>query len=293
MSLQLNVGCRTVSVPDPVQGAVIPMRLLYPTRMPQSAQRFGPYEMELALNAPPTIGRFPLLVISHGGGGTSLTHRDLACDLVRAGHAVAMIEHPGNSRIDNSLEGTAGNLENRPRHIRLAIDAALADAAVGDRLSSDLIALIGHSMGGYTALAVAGGRPAAGPHETADGSIRPVAVTRDRRVRALVLLAPACAWFWSEDALIDVDVPILLRTAERDELAHCLHIEYIAGGVRHPARVDHRVVANAGHHAFQSPFPPVMTRPDFPPSQDPPGFQRAAYQPILHAEILSFLENVF
>jgi hypothetical protein len=35
-----------------------------------------------------------------------------------------------------------------------------------------------------------------------------------------------------------------------------------------------------------------MTRPNFPPSQDPDGFDRAAFQPILYAEILSFLRSV-
>ena len=35
-----------------------------------------------------------------------------------------------------------------------------------------------------------------------------------------------------------------------------------------------------------------FTSPTFPPSQDPPGFDRAAFQPILHAEITTFLRDV-
>ncbi len=290
--MDYNVGCRTADVNDPVQGVPIPMRLLYPTRAPERTERFGPYETEVAINAPAESGQFPLLVISHGGGGSPLTHRDLAAYLVRAGFVVALPEHPGNSRTDNSLEGTAANLENRPRHIRLAIDAAFADVAIGALLLPDKAALIGHSMGGYTALAVAGGRPIASPHETVGGQIQPVAVSRDRRVRALVLLAPACAWFWSDRALADIDVPIFLRTAEKDELADHLQVDFIKSGVRDPRQVEHRVVPNAGHHAFQSPFPRSMTRPDFLPSQDPEGFDRAAFQPVLYAEILSFLRSV-
>lgn len=290
--MTFNVGCRIADVADPVQCVPIPMRLFYPTNASERTERFGPYEIKVAVNAPADGGPFPLLVISHGGGGSSLTYRDLAGYLVRAGFVVALPEHPGNSRIDNSLEGTAANLENRPRHIRLAIDAAFADVVVGAVLSRDKVALIGHSMGGYTSLAVAGGRPTASPHETASGQIQYVAVSPDRRVRALVLLAPACAWFWSDGALADVDVPIFLRTAEKDELAHHLHVDFIQRDVRDPGRIDHRAVRNAGHHAFQSPFPPGMTRPDFPPSQDPDGFDRAAFQPVLYAEILSFLRSV-
>jgi hypothetical protein len=62
--------------------------------------------------------------------------------------------------------------------------------------------------------------------------------------------------------------------------------------VRDPRRVDHVVVPGAGHFAFVSPFPPEMVRPGFLPSQDPPGFDRAAYQPVLNGEILGFLRGV-
>jgi len=280
-----------MEVDDSAQGVRIPVRLLYPTRSEESVARFGPYEISVAIDAPLEGDDRPLIVISHGGGGTSLTHRDLAAYLVRAGYVVLLPDHPGDSRNDNSLKGTAANLENRPRHLRLAIDAAFADPAIGARLSPERAALIGHSMGEYTALAVAGARPMAGPHETADGQIHPVSVTPDPRIRALVLLAPACAWLWSEGALADVRVPILMLTAERDEFGAGLHVEYVQR-VPDPARLQHRVIPNAGHHAFQSPFPSQMTRPDFPPSRDPEGFDRAAFQPVLYAEILSFLRSV-
>ncbi len=289
--MDFNVGCRSAKVNDAAQGARIPVRFLYPTRVPERMERFGPYELSVALNAPVEGGRNSLVVISHGGSGSSLTYRDLAACLVRAGFVVALPEHPGNCRHDNSLEGTAENLENRPRHLRLVIDAAFANDAIGARLLRDRVALIGHSMRGYTSLALAGGRPTTGPYEK-EGPGRPVSVLPDRRVRALVLLAPACGWFWPHGALAGVEAPILLFTAERDELGPHLHTGFIELGVRDPAQVDHRVIPGAGHFAFQSPFPPTMTRPDFPPSQDPEGFDRAAFQPVLHAGILSFLRSV-
>jgi len=40
-----------------------------------------------------------------------------------------------------------------------------------------------------------------------------------------------------------------------------------------------------------SKFPPEMTRPDFKPSQDPPGFDRAAIQPELFADVTAFLQR--
>ena len=211
--------------------------------------------------------------------------------LARSGFAVALIEHPGNSRNDDRLAGTVANLENRPRHVVRVLDAALADALLGPRISRDDVAMLGHSMGGYTALAVAGGNPSSLPHESPEGVGRPLAVAHDPRVRALVLLAPATPWFLLEGALSEVDLPILLLTAENDEYAPAFFGALVERGVRSPARVEARVVPLAGHFAFVSPFPPAMVRPDFPPSQDPPGFDRAAYQAVLRADVLAFLRR--
>jgi predicted dienelactone hydrolase len=129
------------------------------------------------------------------------------------------------------------------------------------------------------------------PYQTEDGVARPVTVTHDARVRALVLLAPAVPWFAADGALADVDLPILLRTAEHDEITPAMHTDYVARGVKDPSRVEARVVNGAGHFSFMSPFPASMVRPEFLPSQDPPGFDRPAYVPVLQAEVLEFFER--
>ena len=289
----LNVGCRTASATDDVQGASVPLWFLYPTRATAQTRRFGPYPLDVATDAPVEGDHLPLAVISHGNGGSPWVYRDLAAHLARAGFVVALIEHPGNNRRDDRLSGTAANLANRPRHVRLSIDAAFADAALGTRLSPDGVALIGHSMGGYTAVAVAGGRPTSMPHESPDDLARRVDVTPDPRVRAVVLFAPALVWFCAEDdALSDVDVPVLLFTAGDDELAPGLNSEVVLRGVRDPQRVEHRVVEGAGHYAFLSPFPAAMCDPSFAPSQDPPGFDRAAFHRVMNAEVVTFLRRV-
>lgn len=283
-----NAGWTSAQVNDPIQGVALALHVVYPTLAAALPVQIGPYQIEVAMGAPVDGADLPLVLISHGTGGSSLTHRDLAVGLARAGRVVVLLEHAGNNRADNSLEGTLANLENRPRHVRLAIDAILAHSEIGPRLLDDRAVLIGHSMGGYTALAAAGGRAVAGAPETA-GQVRAVPVSPDRRIKALVLLAPACGWFGAEGALAGVDVPILLRTAEHDALAPHLHAHLVTAGVRDPAQVDFQVVPKAGHHSFQSPFPASMTRPGFPPSQDPAGFDRAAFQPILLGQVLAFL----
>ncbi len=269
-----HVGLRTVDdVDDPVRGVRVPVTLLYPSRTRGEAVRFGPYEIVGARDAAPDGDRMPLVAVSHGTGGSPYVYRDLAAHLARAGFAVALVVHPGNNRDDDRLAHTVQNLEDRPRHLRLALDAAYADALVGPHLQPGAVAVVGHSMGGYTALAVAGGRPMSSPYDAPSGPPRPVPVTPDARVRALVLLAPATVWYAHEGALAEVRAPILLRTAEKDELAPPFFGDLVVRGVPDAARVEHAVVPGAGHFAFLTPFPPHMARPGFLPAQDPAGLR--------------------
>jgi predicted dienelactone hydrolase len=202
---------------------------------------------------------------------------------------VAMPDHPGNTRTDNGRARTLANLEDRPKHIRRVIDWASTESPYAPYLRPDTVAVIGHSMGGYTALALAGGRPTAFAAETPDFQARAVDVAPDDRVTAIVLLAPATAWFKAEGALDRVRVPVLLITAEHDEHTPPFHAEIVTRGV---ATVEHHIVANAGHFSFLDPFPPALTRPDFAPSQDPPGFDREVYHETLNAGVLAFLQRV-
>lgn len=290
-NMERSVGLRRIDLVDPVQHAAIPLVILYPAFGQERIERFGPYSLNAVPGAPIEGEQLSLVVISHGNSSTPWVHRDLAADLVRAGFAVALPEHPGNSRNDNSLAGTAANLVNRPRHIKLVVDASYTDPEIGIRLAPGRVGIIGNSIGAYTALAVAGGRPWAGPHETPDGNPCPLEVSHDSRVRALVLLSPATPWFMPAGTLTDVRIPIQMWSGDRDKITTPWHAELVKAGVPDPSLIDHRTIAGAGHFSFMSAFPPEMNRPDFPPAHDPKGFDRRQLQPYLHAEILSFLRR--
>lgn len=283
-----QAGFRQVGLTD-ASGQTMPVLLLYPTAAAEQPLALGPYELALAPGALPAAGCFPLVVVSHGSGGSPLVYRDLARRLAREGMVVALPEHPGNNRNDNSQADTLGNFINRPDHIRRVIDYCLGEFAACLRPAA--IAVIGHSLGGYTALALAGGRPVTVP--TPARPPQPIPVQADPRVRALVLLAPALIWYaLLPGALGAVDLPILLLLAERDELLPSAALrQLLAEGVADPRLLDCRVISGAGHFAFLSPFPAAMTRPGFAPSQDPPGFDRAAFQPRLEADVLAFLHQ--
>jgi hypothetical protein len=92
-----NVAYRRIDVQDAATGELFPAALWYPTRaapaplfltgslsgcrLPAMLCRLIAFEMQVANNAPPADGKFGFIVISHGAGGLSLNHRDLAMAL--------------------------------------------------------------------------------------------------------------------------------------------------------------------------------------------------------------------
>lgn len=276
-------GCQQLSIHDEIQGAGIPAIVFYPTDTPTSPTTFGPYTLDVSTNAPISSGRYPLVVISHGNGGTHIIYRTIGMYLAQQGYVVAMIEHPGNNRVDNSLEGSYENLVNRPRHVRRTIDALMANPAFAESLLPDQVAIIGHSLGGYTALALAGGKPRYKDE-------RDIAVQADSRIRALVLLTPATPWYRHEGALSEVTLPILMLTAEHDTYTPEWHAEVVLNGVPDRSRVRYKMVENAGHFSFLSPYPPKLRNLGFLPTTDPEGFDREAFHQLLPAEIREFLD---
>ncbi|MGZ4117134.1 MAG: alpha/beta hydrolase family protein, partial [Bacteroidia bacterium] len=202
--------------------------------------------------------------------------------LAKNGYIVAMPEHYGNNRNNNQLEYTNENLINRPRHISLTIDEILSENRFGKSVSVNKIAVIGHSMGGYTALALAGGLP-----RTREGE--EIKVSSDHRVKAIVLLAPGAGWFMN--SLQKVEIPILMLTAEHDQITPDWNAEIVLNGVPDKSQVTFRKVENAGHFSFLSPFPPSMKNENFLPSTDPEGFDREQFHKQLPVEILEFLND--
>ncbi len=162
-------GYHEVKIPDALLGITFPMLVMYPAGTPEQADQLGPYPLELARDAEALEGQFPLVLISHGTGGSPLMYRTLARYLARNGFIVGMPEHPFNNRNNNSLEGTIQNLTYRPRHIRMIINCFFENKMFEGKVKPNAVSIIGHSLGGYTALAAAGGLPTSFPHETPDG----------------------------------------------------------------------------------------------------------------------------
>lgn len=284
-------GYREAELTDVELGLTFPLVIFYPTHVAGHEENVGPFRLVVARDAPVAAGVFPLVVISHGRGSSPFVYRTLAHYLARQGFIVGLPEHPGNNRRDNSLEGTIRNLVVRPQHLRLAIQYFFENQPFAGAVKPDGVGVIGHSMGGYTALALAGGAPLSFSHESSDGSEQAIATAVDSRIKALVLLAPATVWFRAPAALRGVNLPMLMLLAEKDEYAPFFHAQIVLEGVPDKRQVKYRIIENAGHYSFLSPFPASMTSPAFLPSQDLPGFDRARFHEEMNAEIAAFLQQ--
>ncbi len=259
--------------------------LHYPCLQASRLTPFGPYELDVSVDAALAPGRFPLVVISHGSGGSPLLYRSVSLLLARSGFIVALAKHPGNSLGDNDLAESPLVFRERPRQLIALLNALVQDSTLGGAIATEPITAIGHSLGGYTVLCVAGGEPWS-------RSRQPIPVPHDSRIGALVLMAPACGPFLAPHALDAVSAPILALTAEHDELTPDAEVRAALAGVPDRSRVTVRTVPNAGHFSFLSPFPGHMHHPGFAPAQDPSGFDREGFHQRFPGHILEWIEGV-
>ncbi|MCV6589170.1 MAG: prolyl oligopeptidase family serine peptidase [Marinobacterium sp.] len=311
-AVEYSAGFVRVEPVSADNGQSFPLVVIYPTQAEARPAKLGPFTLEVALGADIADGRFPLAVISHGSGGSQLGYRSIAIDLAKRGFVVALPLHPGNNFRDNRAAGSVANWTNRPKHIAAAIDHLLAAGRFSASIDAQKVVVIGHSAGGYSALAVAGGvadtgqihvlcqQPAAqrGPFcEGGRGPAEPATVIhhqRDTRVKALVLMAPVGVLYRHQQSLAQVELPVLLLRAEYDaELLEPYHADVIAQHLPATAKLTHRMVKNAGHYSFIAPFPAFLAAELGMVAQDPPGFDRTAFHRQLGGEIADYLQAVW
>jgi len=103
-----------------------------------------------------TPRRLPLILLSHGTGGSALQLGWLATRLAAHGYIVAAVNHPGNSAIEPyTAQGFREGWE-RPGDLSAVLDAMLADSVFGARIDTTRIGAAGFPLGGYTVLSIAG-----------------------------------------------------------------------------------------------------------------------------------------
>jgi dienelactone hydrolase len=161
----------------------------------------------------------PLVVFSHGIGGSRQGYSWLGRHWASRGYASLHLQHVGSDRglwagnpfeLVARLQGAAtdGEALSRVRDLSFALDRLLGSAQ-GARIDAQRIAAAGHSYGANTALL------AAGATVQRDGRVLPL---RDARIQAVLLLSapPFYGEAAPEQVLGPVRVPSLHVTATED-----------------------------------------------------------------------------
>ena len=113
--------------------------------------------IEVHPNAEPSAGKHPLVLLSHGMYGNHRNQAWLASALTQAGYIVAAVDHPGTTTFNRDADH-ARELWKRPQDISRTIDYILENPVYSKHVDAENIFMAGHSLGGFTAVALAGGR---------------------------------------------------------------------------------------------------------------------------------------
>lgn len=256
--------------------------------------------------APLMPGRHPLVLFSHGSGGSERNQRGWAEQLARAGYIVAAPRHWGDSFDQPEGRGTDVQLVGRPLQASAALDTLLADPQLGPSIDPARIGMLGFSAGGYTTLVMSGARPDFGrwkrhceAHAATDREFCPPAVwrmlpiitqparalPRETRIKAAVVMAPV-AVFFDQAGLAGVRIPLRIYAAEDDRVVqNQWNALPLAAALPVPATVK---LVPGGHFVFLESCSADMLA-QFPLlCVDAPGVDRAEIQRRLGAELLEF-----
>jgi predicted dienelactone hydrolase len=331
-AIAAEAGLRLIELATTGAQPTIPVALYYPTTTTPKTINMGPFQVNVAMQAPPLQQFKALIVLSHGLWGTELGHSSLAEALARSGYLVAALRHPGDNWQDHSLteKNPSQYFILRPRALTQVIDGILAMPEWASRLPRDekgyLVGALGHSAGGFSVLALAGGRTDPSrttehckanaaqdpifcrlggtpesktsssdqmtPAAAAQGrnTIESSVLSGDQRVRAVVVMAPTGVPLTSE-SLAAIKVPVLIYEAELDRfLVPKFHAERIAKDM---PKAELRRIGNAWHFAFMDAPTSSLPSPDGDLRADPPGFDRPALLKRLGEEIPAFFDNAF
>jgi predicted dienelactone hydrolase len=299
----LSAGFERVTVPDS-DNPPLEAGIWYPSEAPASSQPLGLYQQTVATDAAVAGRGLPVIVMSHGSGGSFEGHYDTAIALAEAGFVVAAVTHTGDNYRDHS---GFTRVENRPRHIKALVDYMLASWPHRDLIDPARIGMFGFSAGGFTALVVIGGIPdltrvgpycAAHPDEWAcrkaseyqtEARAVPAAFVHDPRISAAVIAAPAIGYSFTPEGLAGIKVPIQLWRGDSDEiLPHPRHAQNVYEGLA--TKPEYHVVPNAGHFAFLAPCTALAERYAPEICRDPAGFDRAAFHREFNTAVVAFFK---
>jgi predicted dienelactone hydrolase len=298
-----GVGFSVVSVANAPLDA-LQVGIWYPTKAAASEHDVGLFTQVVAQDAVVSRGSHPLIVMSHGNGGSFEGHYDTALALARAGFVVAAMTHTGDNYKDQS---EATHLTLRPQTVHAVIEYMLTAWPGHTAINPDKVGAFGFSAGGFTVLVSIGGIPdlsrvapyCAGHAATyvckllaahpvpAGERVHDTDWIADLRIKAAVIAAPAIGFTFTRAGLKNVLIPVQLWRAGDDTI---LPSPDYAEPVRDalPRPPEYHVVAGADHFDFLAPCSEPLAHAAPMICQEHGGFNRAAFHRTFDRDVVRF-----
>ena len=229
-----------------------------------------------------SLAKFPLVLLSHGTGGSAEQMGWLGTALARNGFVAAAVEHPGNNSENGPLTAEGFTLWwERATDQTEVLDGLLHDPELSQYIDRERVGVAGFSLGGYTALELGGARTdiaalfdrchtgkdeaVCRPPEMRDlGSPEQILESvrktsgeslarsgdsfRDGRVRAVFAIAPALGFTLTPESLKSVRMPVEIVVGEADTLAPAAeNATYVRSNIRGARET---VLPGVGHYTF-------------------------------------------
>ncbi len=243
--------------------------------------KVGKFAIKAAMSE--DVAKMPLIVISHGTGGSAATMSWLASTLSSEAYLVAAVNHHGNTAVEEEkrAEGFLAWWE-RPRDISVLIDRLLQDPEIGPRIDTHRIGVAGFSLGGYTAIALGGAKlnfrnwvnmckseegktqcqlPPEATFSRQDalnllekpGPFQTILAKsddsyRDPRISAVFLTAPVLASYMQPESLSSIRVPVRIVVGDADDQAPLERNTRVFA--QQIPNANYQVLSKVGHYSF-------------------------------------------
>ena len=266
--------------------------------------------------------RRPLILVSHGFGGTARSMAWFGTALARAGYVVVAVDHPGTNAIDGvTAEGVYSPWE-RPRDLQAALDKVVADPALAAHIDQRRIGVAGFSLGGFTSLVEIGARPdldqlvafCDGPRRDAicdpqieykddfrempkvlaEPGMEALAAERtadlgDPRVKAAFVIAPAVIQGIRFESLRTIRKPVAIALGDADTVAPPKTNGELAASLIPGATID--VLPGVRHYDFLPDCGPGASVLPAAYCAESPGVSRQAAHDRVTREAISFFDR--
>lgn len=261
-----QTGISELSFVDKSRERIIQTRVLYPTNSKTTsrhAENIAFYGFSASKDSPISKKNLPLYIFVHGTSGNWKNLSWLANELA-TNAVVVSSDYPDYTTGQASPESILKPW-NLPKDVSFLITQIL-NSRYGEYIDSNKVAVIGHSLGGYTAMALAGARinlekyatfcskesdkscsyfHAALTRLSEENIIKARQTLADARVKAGIALAPGFVESMTKESLKTLTSPMLIISAEKDEnVPSKTHLKDV------PKNVKQHQISSASHFSF-------------------------------------------